>query len=148
MNIDTELFRVLDDAELDLKDTPTVIKPFYRSKKDYRNILDEDTIELRDQQSVLNASGQYSLLIIFQAMDAAGKDGAIKHVMSGVNPQGCHVHSFKAPTEADSNTIFYGGVSSNCLNGERSEFSTVRTMKTYWLFVFILKFWQNRNFLT
>ena len=90
MNIDTELFRVLDDAELDLKDTPTVIKPFYRSKKDYRNILDEDTIELRDQQSVLNASGQYSLLIIFQAMDAAGKDGAIKHVMSGVNPQGCH----------------------------------------------------------
>ena len=101
MNIDTELFRVLDDAELDLKDTPTVIKPFYRSKKDYRNILEEDTVELRDQQSVLNASGQYSLLIIFQAMDAAGKDGAIKHVMSGVNPQGCHVHSFKAPTEAE-----------------------------------------------
>lgn len=53
MNIDTELFRVLDDAELDLKDTPTVIKPFYRSKKDYRNILDEDTIELRDQQRCL-----------------------------------------------------------------------------------------------
>lgn len=137
------------NAELDLKDTPTVIKPFYRSKKDYRNILDEDTIELRDQQSVLNASGQYSLLIIFQAMDAAGKDGAIKHVMSGVNPQGCHVHSFKAPIpKRNSNTDFYGGVSSNCLNGERSEFSTVRTMKTYWLFVFILKFWQNRNFLT
>ena len=134
MNIDTELFRVLDDAELDLKDTPTVIKPFYRSKKDYRNILDEDTIELRDQQSVLNASGQYSLLIIFQAMDAAGKD--VTFTVSRRQPK------------RNSNTIFYGGVSSNCLNGERSEFSTVRTMKTYWLFVFILKFWQNRNFLT
>lgn len=64
-------------------------------------MLEEDTKELSELQSVLNASGQYALLIIFQAMDAAGKDGAIKHVMSGVNPQGCRVYSFKQPTEKE-----------------------------------------------
>ena len=64
-------------------------------------MLEEDTKELSELQSVLNASGQYALLIIFQAMDAAGKDGAIKHVMSGVNPQGCRVYSFKQPTDKE-----------------------------------------------
>ncbi len=98
MKIDPEIFRVLPGTDTRLVDCPTLIKPFYRSKKDYQDRLEEDTQELSDQQSVLNASGQYALLIIFQAMDAAGKDGAIKHVMSGVNPQGCRVYSFKQPS--------------------------------------------------
>ena len=101
MKIDPEIFRVLPDTDTRLVDCPTLIKPFYRSKKDYQDMLEEDTQELSDQQSVLNASGQYALLIIFQAMDAAGKDGAIKHVMSGVNPQGCRVYSFKQPSEKE-----------------------------------------------
>ena len=122
MNIDTELFRVLDDADIDLKDTPTIIKPFYRSKKDYRNILDEDTVELRDQQSVLNASGPASIR------------KAVTSTVSRFQPK------------LNSNTIFYGDVSSSCLNGEKSVSSTVPIMKTYWLFAFIRKFWQNRNF--
>ena len=98
MKIDPEIFCVLPGTDTRLVDCPTLIKPFYRSKKDYQDRLEEDTQELSDQQSVLNASGQYALLIIFQAMDAAGKDGAIKHVMSGVNPQGCRVYSFKQPS--------------------------------------------------
>ena len=84
-----------------LKDCPTIIKPFYRTKKDYRQTLEENNNEMSELQSILNASGKFALLIIFQAMDAAGKDGAIKHVMSGVNPQGCHVNSFKQPTEKE-----------------------------------------------
>ena len=101
MKIDPEIFRVLADTDIRLKDCPTLIKPYYRTKKEYRQMLEEDTKELSELQSVLNASGQYALLIIFQAMDAAGKDGAIKHVMSGVNPQGCRVYSFKQPTEKE-----------------------------------------------
>lgn len=101
MKIDPEIFRVLAENDLRLKDNATIIEPFYRTKKEYRQMLDDDTKELTEQQSMLNASGQYALLIIFQAMDAAGKDGAIKHVMSGINPQGCHVHSFKKPSEKE-----------------------------------------------
>ena len=101
MKIDPEIFRVLADTDIRLKDCPTLIKPYYRTKKEYRQMLEEDTEELSELQSVLNASGQYALLIIFQAMDAAGKDGAIKHVMSGVNPQGCRVYNFKQPTEKE-----------------------------------------------
>lgn len=101
MKIDPEIFRVLADTDICLKDCPTFIKPFYKTKKEYRQMLEEDTKELSEQQSILNASGKYALLIIFQAMDATGKDGAIKHVMSGVNPQGCRVYNFKQPTEKE-----------------------------------------------
>lgn len=101
MKIDPEIFRVLADTDIRLKDCSTLIKPFYKSKKEYRQILEESTEELRELQSILSASGRYALLIIFQAMDAAGKDGAIKHVMSGINPQGCRVYSFKQPTEKE-----------------------------------------------
>ena len=99
--IDPEIFRVLASTTMRLKDCPTIIKPFYQSKKDYRQLLENGTKELGELQNILNASGKYALLIIFQAMDAAGKDGAIRHVMSGINPQGCHVHSFKQPTEKE-----------------------------------------------
>ena len=67
-------------------------------KDDTKAMLAENTKRLADLQELLYAQDQWSVLVIFQAMDAAGKDGVIKHVMSGVNPQGCEVHAFKAPT--------------------------------------------------
>jgi PPK2 family polyphosphate:nucleotide phosphotransferase len=91
-------FRVRDGHEVWLKDWPTSVKPLYRSVSDYEKSLAEHVQELSNLQRLLYASNQYALLIIFQAMDAAGKDGAIRHVMSGVNPQGCQVFSFKHPS--------------------------------------------------
>jgi len=75
-----------------------MIKPFYKSKDQYKDVLVRHIEELSNMQNVLYADDRYALLLIFQAMDAAGKDGAIKHVMSGVNPQGCQVFSFKHPS--------------------------------------------------
>ena len=79
----------------------TQIKPLYGSKKDYRKVMEAATEELHELQRVLYAHGRYALLLIFQGMDTAGKDGAIRHVMSGVNPQGCHVYSFKQPSHEE-----------------------------------------------
>ncbi len=84
-----------------LKDWPTTVKPLYKSKEEYQHILGEHVRELSLLQSLLYASNSHSLLLIFQAMDAAGKDSAIKHVMSGVNPQGCQVFSFKHPSSEE-----------------------------------------------
>jgi PPK2 family polyphosphate:nucleotide phosphotransferase len=72
-----------------------------KSKEQYHELLAEHVAQLSEQQQLLYASNRYAVLLIFQAMDAAGKDGAIKHVMSGVNPQGCQVFSFKHPTPAE-----------------------------------------------
>src|SRR5262249_35803209 len=80
------------------KHEPTRVKPAYRSKKHYQKLLEAHIDELSRLQYLLYASNRHALLLIFQAMDAAGKDGAIKHVMSGVNPQGCQVFSFKHPS--------------------------------------------------
>jgi PPK2 family polyphosphate:nucleotide phosphotransferase len=91
-------FRVRGGKKVDLDQWPTLVKPAYESKEEYQQILADHVHKLREQQSLLYASNRYSLLLIFQAMDAAGKDSAIKHVMSGVNPQGCDVHSFKHPS--------------------------------------------------
>lgn len=79
----------------------TQVKPLYDSKKDYRKVMEDATEELHELQRVLYAHGRYALLLIFQGMDTAGKDGAIRHVMSGVNPQGCHVYSFKQPSHEE-----------------------------------------------
>ena len=98
MKIDPMAFRAPPGAKIDLKQWPTLVKPFYQSKDDYQAVLKGHIEKLSALQSVLYASDQYSVLLIFQAMDAAGKDGAIKHVMSGVNPQGCQVYSFKHPS--------------------------------------------------
>ena len=98
MKIDPQTFRVAAGAKVDLKDWPTRVKPFYQSKEEYQALLKKHIEKLSELQSKLYASDRYSVLLIFQAMDAAGKDGAIKHVMSGVNPQGCQVYSFKHPS--------------------------------------------------
>jgi PPK2 family polyphosphate:nucleotide phosphotransferase len=101
MKIKSKDFRVTADHKVDLQDRPTLIDPFYDSKDDYQKLLAEHVDQLSEQQELLYASDAHALLIIFQAMDAAGKDGAIKHVMSGVNPQGCQVFSYKHPSPAE-----------------------------------------------
>jgi len=98
MKIDTERFRVEPERRLRLHDRPTRVKPYYADKAQYAEFLAAQVDELKDLQARLYADNRYALLLIFQAMDAAGKDGVIKHVMSGVNPQGCQVHSFKHPS--------------------------------------------------
>jgi PPK2 family polyphosphate:nucleotide phosphotransferase len=98
VNLSPSKFRVPPNGKWRLQDSPTAIKPAYRSKAHYREILEEQIEELTELQSLLYAHDRYALLLIFQAMDAAGKDSAIKHVMSGVNPQGCQVYSFKHPS--------------------------------------------------
>ena len=98
MKLHSSEFRVAPGRVLQLKKCPTDIKPLYESKSHYRRMLAQQVKELSALQSLLYASNTYALLLIFQAMDAAGKDSAIKHVMSGVNPQGCEVYSFKHPS--------------------------------------------------
>ncbi len=101
MRIHTRHFRVDHKDKLDLAHWPTEVKPFYASKEDYKKKIAEHVEELSAQQDLFYSNQSYSLLVIFQAMDAAGKDGAIKHVMSGVNPQGCNVTSFKHPSAVE-----------------------------------------------
>jgi PPK2 family polyphosphate:nucleotide phosphotransferase len=98
MRIDTNDFRVPAGKKIKLKKWATGIEPLYKSEKEYKEMLAADVDELSALQRLLYASNTYSLLLIFQAMDAAGKDGAISHVLSGVNPQGCEVFSFKHPS--------------------------------------------------
>lgn len=98
MKISTKSFRISEGARVDLKKRPTRVKAFYKSKGHYEQLLAAQWELLRTRQGLLYAHDRYSLLLIFQAMDAAGKDGAIKHVMSGVNPQGCQVFSFTHPS--------------------------------------------------
>jgi PPK2 family polyphosphate:nucleotide phosphotransferase len=94
-------FRAKHGRKIDLADWPTRVPSFYKSKDDYRHLLDGHIRRLSERQTLLYAHDRYALLLIFQAMDAAGKDGVIKHVMSGVNPQGCQVYSFKHPSAED-----------------------------------------------
>jgi PPK2 family polyphosphate:nucleotide phosphotransferase len=98
MKIKPRKYRVPPGKKVKLRKWPTLVKPYYGSKNDYQRILDEHIAGLSKAQSLLYADGRHSLLVIFQAMDAAGKDGVIEHVMSGVNPQGCQVYSFKHPS--------------------------------------------------
>ncbi len=101
MKIDSKDYRVKEGDEVNLKQWPSAVDPVYKSKEHYQELLRDHVAQLSSQQQLLYASNQYAILLIFQAMDAAGKDGAIKHVMSGVNPQGCQVFSFKHPSAAE-----------------------------------------------
>jgi PPK2 family polyphosphate:nucleotide phosphotransferase len=98
LKCDLDDFRVRPNAKLNLAKRPTKVRPLYDSKQHYRDLLAQYREEISAMQNVLYAHDRYALLLIFQGMDAAGKDGAIKHVMSGVNPQGCQVFSFKQPS--------------------------------------------------
>ncbi len=98
MKIDSSEFRVRPEKQFKLKDWPTCVKPVYNSKKEYKKLLRGHVDELSVLQCLHFASNRYALLLIFQGMDAAGKDGAVRHVMSGVNPAGCQVWSFRQPS--------------------------------------------------
>jgi len=101
MKINSSRFRVQPGSKVNLTKWPTIVDPIYATKREYKTLLQGHVDELSSLQRLHYASNSRALLLIFQAMDAAGKDGAIAHVMSGVNPQGCKVYSFKHPSEAE-----------------------------------------------
>ncbi|HEX4505697.1 MAG TPA: polyphosphate kinase 2 family protein [Alphaproteobacteria bacterium] len=101
MKIKTNRFRVSEDETVRLKSRPTLVKPVYRNRRHYRALLDAHVETLSDLQKMFFADKRFSLLLVLQAMDAAGKDGVIRHVMSGVNPQGCRVTAFRPPSEEE-----------------------------------------------
>src|SRR6476661_3545046 len=94
----TDKFRVAEGSAVDLKDHPTDYTGDFKDKDEAGDGLKKNVKSLAKLQEMLYAEGRRSLLIVIQAMDAAGKDSVIDHVMSGVNPQGCQVTSFKAPS--------------------------------------------------
>ena len=101
MKIRSADFRVKQGDKVKLDKWPTAVEPIYESKKHYQKLLRDHIAQLSSLQHLLYASNRYAVLLIFQAMDAAGKDGAIKHVMSGVNPQGCQVFSYRHPSATE-----------------------------------------------
>ena len=98
MRIRSKEFRVRPGKKIALDEWPTIVKPFCKSKRRYRKLLEKHVAALSALQNLHYASSRYALLLIFQGMDAAGKDGAVRHVMSGVNPEGCEVFNFKQPS--------------------------------------------------
>ena len=98
MKLRVDRFRVREGRRIDLARAPTKVDPLYRTEAHYEEMLASHVARLSELQTRLYAHDRYSLLLIFQATDAAGKDGAIRHIMSGVNPQGCQVFSFKHPS--------------------------------------------------
>jgi len=98
MKITSNTFRVRGGKKVNLSKWPTFVKSFRKSKKQYQELLAKHIEKLSSLQHLHYASHRYALLLMFQGIDSAGKDGAIRHVMSGVNPQGCQVFSFKQPS--------------------------------------------------
>ena len=101
MKINSNRFRLREGDDVNLKKWPTLIEPVYKSKEEYAELLEEHIEQLSSMQQLHYATNRHAILLIFQGMDAAGKDGAIRHVMSGVNPQGCQVYSFKHPSATE-----------------------------------------------
>ena len=101
MTINSKDFRVREGEGVNLKKWPTLIDPVCKSKEQYAKLLADHVAQLSSMQQLHYATNRHAILLIFQAMDAAGKDGAIRHVMSGVNPQGCQVFSFKHPSATE-----------------------------------------------
>lgn len=98
LKIDTDKFRILPQTPVDLSTIPTRVTPLYEKKKEYRKLLEAYSLQIKENQAMMYAQDKYSLLLVFQGMDTAGKDGAIKHVMSGINPAGFMISSFKKPS--------------------------------------------------
>ncbi len=99
LKLDLDDFRVpAGKKHFKLGKVPTKVKNLYRDAKHYEALLGEFRNEINDLQQMMFAHNRYGMLLIFQAMDAAGKDGTIQHVMSGINPEGVEVHSFKQPS--------------------------------------------------
>ena len=94
-------FRFDGSKSFEIKKQKTRFDDIYDSKQEYEQMLSESIKEMDELQSMMYAHNRYGLLVIFQALDAAGKDGTIKHVISGVNPAGVRIHSFKSPTSKE-----------------------------------------------
>jgi PPK2 family polyphosphate:nucleotide phosphotransferase len=101
MKISSNDFRVRQGEDVKLRKWPTRSDPLCKSEEQYAKLLQEHVEKLSALQQLLYATNRHAMLLIFQGMDAAGKDGAIRHVMSGVNPQGCQVFSFKHPSATE-----------------------------------------------
>ena len=101
MKLDISRFVVREGEALHLADRATLVDPLYKDKKHYRHLLEDQIEELQARQRMLYAQDRHALLLVFQGMDTAGKDGAIRHVLSGVNPSGCQVYSFKRPSSEE-----------------------------------------------
>jgi PPK2 family polyphosphate:nucleotide phosphotransferase len=100
-SIDTAEFTFTGGGMLRLRDHKTKVEDFYKDKADYRDLIEKLQDEINDLQRMMYAHDRYSLLLIFQAMDAAGKDGTIRAIMSGVNAHGVAVHAFKRPSDEE-----------------------------------------------
>src|SRR6204780_3089513 len=101
MKIEAKDYRIREGDKVNLDKWPTKVDPVYKSPNQYKSLLEQHVAKLGALQQLHWASNRHAVLLILQATDAAGKDGAIRHVMTGVNPQGCRVYSFKQPTEAE-----------------------------------------------
>ncbi len=98
MKIESKDFRVRPNDNVKLREWPTAVERYCKSKRQYQELMEQHIQKLSSLQQLHYASNRYALLLIFQGIDSAGKDGAIRHVMSGVNPEGCEVFSFKQPS--------------------------------------------------
>ena len=98
MKIDVSQFKVKPSGKLKLKDLPTRTKALCATEDEYKRLLEEHVKKLADLHDLLYGANKYAVLLLLQGMDASGKDGIVKHVMSGVNPTGCEVVSFKEPS--------------------------------------------------
>lgn len=101
MEINIKDFEFTGDKKFDIKKSKTKIKDFYQSDEEYETMMTELRTKIDKYQSLMYAHNRYAMLLILQASDAAGKDGTIKAVMSGVNPAGISVESFKRPSEVE-----------------------------------------------
>jgi Polyphosphate kinase 2 (PPK2) len=128
-----EPFQVTPGSHVKLaKDFDPAFKAGIKKKKDGVGLLNDGIAILADYQAKLAAQATHGVVVVLQALDAAGKDGTIRHVMSGVNPQGVRVESFKVPSRASSTRTSYAATRSGCLHGARSESSTGPTTRRCW----------------
>ncbi|MCA9264676.1 MAG: polyphosphate kinase 2 family protein [Planctomycetales bacterium] len=101
LDFDIKHLCVIGDKPIQLADFSTSIDPLYSKKSDYRDCIDDFRNEINELQEMMYAHDRYSMLLVFQAMDAAGKDSTIQHVMSGINPHGVDVYAFKRPSDRE-----------------------------------------------
>ena len=120
MKIRSTDFRVEEGHKVNLDKWPTAVEPIYESKNQYQKLLGGHVDQLSSLQQLLYASNDYALLLIFQAMDAAGKDGAIKHLMSGSIRKAVRYSATNIPARRNCSMIFSGGRPVTCPNGDGS----------------------------
>jgi polyphosphate kinase 2 (PPK2 family) len=129
VKINSNDFRVHPGKPLKLSDRPTVIRPYCKSKKHYHKALHGHIEELSSLQHLHFASNRYALLLIFQGIDAAGKDGVIRHVMSGVNPEVAMFTASSSPARRNWSTTSFGARHADCLSVDGSASSIAPTTK-------------------